>query len=106
MATWSYRSDLDFVFESDDGTPVAFALGWYDELNRLEEFESLGTDPDYRRQGLGRALLLIGLNRLRDVGATAAIICSRGDDGQPLPRLLYKSTGFRELSRQQWFVRH
>lgn len=105
MATWPYRSDLDFVLEAADGTPVAFALGWYDEDNRLGEFEPLGTDPDFRQQGLGRALLLLGLKRFREAGATEAIVGSRGDDGHPLPRLLYKSVGFRELSRQQWFIR-
>jgi hypothetical protein len=38
MATWPYRSDLDFVLEADDGTPAAFALGWYDDANGLAEF--------------------------------------------------------------------
>jgi ribosomal protein S18 acetylase RimI-like enzyme len=103
MATWPYRSDLDFVLEADDGTPVAFALGWYDEANRLGEFEPLGTDPDYRRRGLGRALLLLGLRRFREAGATEAVVGCRGDEGHPLPRLLYRSVGFRGLSRQRWF---
>ena len=105
IATWPYRSDLDLVLEAEDGTPVAFALGWYDEANRLGEFEPLGTDPDFRNQGLGRALLLLGLRRFREAGATQAIVGSRGDDGHPLPRLLYESVGFRELSRQRWFIR-
>ncbi len=105
MTTWPYRSDLDFVLEADDGTPVAFALGWYDEANRVGEFEPLGTDPAYRKMGLGRALLLLALKRFRDVGATSALVASRGDDGQPLPRRLYESVGFRELSRQLPFVK-
>jgi GNAT superfamily N-acetyltransferase len=105
MRTWPYRSDLDFVLEADDGTPVGFALGWYDEENRVAEFEPLGTDPDHRRRGLGRALLLLGLQRFRDAGATDALIGSRGDEGHPLPKLLYESVGFSELSRQRPFVR-
>src|SRR5205823_3157921 len=94
MATWPYRSDLDFVLERGDGTPVAFALGWYDAANRVAEFEPLGTDPDHRRQGLGRVLLLLGLERFRDAGATTALVGSRGDDGHPIPRRLYESAGF------------
>lgn len=101
MQTWPYRSDLDFVLEADDGTPVAFALGWYDEQTSVCEFEPLGTDPVYRRRGLGRALLLLGLHRFRDVGADHALIASRGDEGMPLPVVLYESAGFRELSRQR-----
>jgi GNAT superfamily N-acetyltransferase len=105
MSTWPYRSDLDFVLEADDGTPVAFALGWYDDENRVAEFEPLGTDPGYRQRGLGRALLLLGLKRFRDVGATDALVGSRGDEGHPLPTLLYESIGFRELSRQRPLTR-
>jgi ribosomal protein S18 acetylase RimI-like enzyme len=93
------------VLEADDGTPVAFALGWYDDENRVAEFEPLGTDPGYRQRGLGRALLLLGMKRFRDVGATDALVGSRGDDGHPLPRLLYESVGFRELSRQRPLLR-
>lgn len=105
MKAWPYRADLDFVLEADDGTPVAFALGWYDEDNRLGEFEPLGTDPSYRQRGLGRALLLLGLKRFREVGAIHAIVGSRGDAGHPLPSLLYESVGFRQLSRQHPFTR-
>lgn len=105
MSTWPYRPDLDFVLEADDGAPASFALGWYDEANRTAELEPLGTDPAYRRRGLGRALLLLALGRFRDVGATTALVASRGDCAHPLPRILYRSVGFRELSRQCWFVR-
>lgn len=105
MATWPYRSDLDFVLEADDGTPVAFALGWLDEANRVAEFEPLGTVSTHRGKGLGRALLLLGLQRFRDVGATSALVGSRGDDGHPIPRRLYESVGFTELSRQRVFLR-
>lgn len=100
MDTWPYRGDLDFVLEADDGTPVAFALGWYDEENRVGEFEPLGTDPAYRQRRLGRALLLLGLQRFREAGASQAIVGSRGDSAHPLPSLLYESVGFRQLSRQ------
>jgi ribosomal protein S18 acetylase RimI-like enzyme len=73
--------------------------------SRVAEFEPLGTDPGYRQRGLGRALLLLGLKRFRDVGATDALVGSRGDEGHPLPTLLYESIGFRELSRQRPLTR-
>jgi GNAT superfamily N-acetyltransferase len=100
MATWPYRPDLDFVLEANDGSPVAFALAWLDSESRVAEFEPLGTHPDYRRRGLGRALLLMALRRLRTAGASDALVGSRGDAGFPLPSLLYESVGFRQLSRQ------
>jgi GNAT superfamily N-acetyltransferase len=66
--------------------------------------EPLETDPAYRRRGLGRALLLLGLHSFRGVGAHDAVIASRGDERMPLPALLYESVGFRELSRQRPLV--
>jgi GNAT superfamily N-acetyltransferase len=105
MRTWPYRSDLDFMVEDPDGHPVAFALGWFDEENKVGEFEPVGTDPRARRTGLGRAVNLFGLHRFRDAGATRAIVACRGDDGHSQPRRLYESVGFQELSRQRKYVR-
>jgi GNAT superfamily N-acetyltransferase len=105
MQTWPYRSDLDFIVENSDEKPVAFALGWYDEANRVGEFEPVGTDPAARRIGLGRAVNLFGLQCFRDAGATRAIVACRGDEGHPGPCRLYESVGFREISRQRQYVR-
>jgi GNAT superfamily N-acetyltransferase len=105
MRTWPYRSDLDFMVEDADGRPVAFALGWYDEANRVGEFEPVGTDPTARRLGLGRAVNLFGLHRFRDAGATRAVVACRGDEGHPAPCRLYESVGFREISRQRAYAR-
>jgi ribosomal protein S18 acetylase RimI-like enzyme len=101
QAAWPYRADLDFVALDPHGAPVSFALGWYDERNRVGEFEPVGTDPRARRLGLARAVSLFGLRRFREAGATRAIVGCRGDDAYPVPCLLYESLGFRELSRQR-----
>jgi GNAT superfamily N-acetyltransferase len=103
--TWPYRPDLDLVVEAPDGRLVAFALAWYDENNQVGEFEPVGTDPAYRRKGLGRAVNLFGLHRLREVGAEQATVAFRGDLGYPIPRRLYESVGFAELSRNRRFVK-
>ena len=106
MGTWPYRSDLDFVLEAEDGTPAAFALGWLDDQNKVGEFEPVGTDPQFRGHGLGRAILILAMERFREAGATEMIVGSRGDAGHPVPSKLYQSAGFNQLSRQNWFVRH
>ena len=69
VLTWPYRPDLDLVVEAPDGSYAAFALAWYDPENRVGELEPVGTDPRFRRRGLGRAVNLFGLERLREVGA-------------------------------------
>jgi ribosomal protein S18 acetylase RimI-like enzyme len=80
-------------------------LAWYDDENRVGELEPVGTHPDHRRRGLGRATNLFALDRLSAAGATHAIVSCRGDAAYPIPRLLYESVGFRELSRQVPLVR-
>jgi ribosomal protein S18 acetylase RimI-like enzyme len=105
MTTWPYRADLDFVVEAPDGQLVSCAIAWYDEANRTGEFEPVGTRPAFRSRGLARAMLLSGMRRLREAGATHAAIGARGDDGYAVPRRVYQSIGFRELSRDMPYVR-
>jgi GNAT superfamily N-acetyltransferase len=104
MSTWPYRADLDFVVEAPDGSLAASALGWYDEANRVGEFEPVGTHPDHRRLGLARAVMLFGMQRFRDAGAEHAIVGCRGDAAYPIPKLVYESLGFQEISRDMPFV--
>jgi ribosomal protein S18 acetylase RimI-like enzyme len=92
------------VVEAPDGTLVSCAIGWYDDANRTAEFEPVGTRPEYRGRGLARAMLLFGMRRFREAGATHAIICARGDGSYPAPRRVYQSVGFRELSRDMPYV--
>jgi ribosomal protein S18 acetylase RimI-like enzyme len=96
---WPYRSDLDCVAVAPDGSFVAFCLVWLDERNAVGEMEPVGTHPGHRRRGLGSAVCLEALSRLRDAGATSAIVSARGDDAYPSARALYASIGFREHTR-------
>ncbi len=99
MGAWPYRSDLDRVVVGPDGSFVSFCLVWFDERNGVGQMEPVGTHPDHRRRGLGSAVCLDALGRLRDVGATSAIVSARGDDAYPSARGLYSSIGFREHTR-------
>jgi predicted N-acetyltransferase YhbS len=101
--TWPYREDLDCVVEASDGSFAAYALAWYDDENRVGELEPVATHPEYRRRGLGRAVNLFALHRLRDAGAERAVVLCRGDDEYPIPKRLYESVGFRQHSRSLAF---
>jgi hypothetical protein len=48
---------------------------------------------------------LFALHRLREAGATTALVSCRGDAAYPIPRKLYDSVGFREESRRLSFTR-
>jgi predicted N-acetyltransferase YhbS len=94
-----YRAALDLVVEGPDGSLVASALGWYDDVNRAGLLEPVGTDPAHSRRGLGAAVSLACLHAMRAAGATIAKVCPRGDDAYPVPRHLYHHIGFRDAGR-------
>jgi GNAT superfamily N-acetyltransferase len=69
------------------------------QSNKTAEFEPVGTHPGYRRLGLGRTMLLHGMQLARAAGATHMTVACLGAPGHPGARRLYYSAGFRELSR-------
>ena len=95
---------LDCVAIAPDGSFAAFALGWIDEANATGLLEPVGTHLDHRRLGLARAVSLLALRQLRSAGATTGLVGGRGDAAYPIPRLLYESIGFRELTRSLAFT--
>jgi GNAT superfamily N-acetyltransferase len=102
---WPYRSDLDQVVEGPDGTLVATALGWIDDVNRSALLEPVGVAPEHSRKGLGAAVSLACLHAMREAGATQAVVCPRGDDAYPVPRRLYHAIGFRDSGRTVTYQR-
>jgi len=94
-----YRGDLHVLVEAPDGTMAASTIMWLDEANKTAEFEPVGTHPDYRRRGLGRAMLLHGMHLARAAGAKHMTVACQGAPGHPAARGLYYSVGFRLFSR-------
>lgn len=99
MMSWPYRPDLDRIILAPDGTPAACCICWYDQKNKVGELEPVGTHPEFRRLGLGRAVCLAALHKLKELGADQAIVYPRGDDAYPVPRQLYGSIGFKPYGR-------
>ncbi|MDY6940162.1 MAG: GNAT family N-acetyltransferase [Cyanobacteriota bacterium] len=95
----TYRPELDLVAISPDGTFAAFCFAEIDpeENQRYDRnegvIEVLGTRRGFRQRGLGRAMLLSGLQGLREAGVETAKL---GVDSQnPSGALrLYESVGF------------
>jgi ribosomal protein S18 acetylase RimI-like enzyme len=88
----TYRPELDLVAVAPDGTGASACTCWYDEATRCGEFEAVGTAQAYRRRGLGRAVITEGLRRLRDVGATTAVVFTQDTNDAAIA--LYQSCGF------------
>ena len=94
-----YDPERDLVAVAPDGTWAAFCFCWIDpddneRNNRLEGWiDVLGTRRGFRKIGLGRAMLLAGLHRLKQDGMAMAKL---GVDAEnPTGALkLYESAGF------------
>jgi ribosomal protein S18 acetylase RimI-like enzyme len=102
QAAWPYRADLDCVVEASDGSFAAYCQAWLDEENRVGELEPVGTHPDHRRRGLASAVCRFAHRRLREEGATRAIVYSLS--GSPATAL-YESIGMREHARSLELVK-
>lgn len=65
------------------------------------EIHMLGVDPDFRKQGVGRNVLLSGLSHLKDKGITIIELTTDGED--PVASRLYESVGFQEMMISEWY---
>ena len=71
-----YRKELDLYAVAPDGAFAACCIAWHDPVNRVGTFEPVGTHPAFRRMGLGRAVIMEGINRLAALGVTKAWVGS------------------------------
>jgi ribosomal protein S18 acetylase RimI-like enzyme len=92
-----YDPELDIVAVAPDGQVGAFCIVWTDPVNQVGLFEPVGTHPDFRRSGLGKAVMLEAMRRLQGRGMKSAIV-STPDDNLPAIKL-YESIGFQIVNR-------
>ncbi|MBF2074770.1 MAG: GNAT family N-acetyltransferase [Synechococcales cyanobacterium C42_A2020_086] len=101
LTTPKYCPELDLVAVAPDGTFAAFCVAHIDaeenqHLNRQDGWIStLGTRRGFRRQGLARAMLLTGLQRLQAAGMDTALL-GVDTENPNNAQTLYESVGFRK----------
>lgn len=93
MGTPGYAAEREFIVQAADGTFAAFTVTWHDRLNRTALFEPVGTHPDHRRRGLGRALLQFAMHKMAAVRMEYAIVVNSGTN--EASRGLYRAAGFK-----------
>lgn len=96
--TPSARRDLKIAVEAPNGNFVAFCGMFYESTNRFAYVEPVATDPDYRRMGLGKAVVLEGIRRCKDFGATVAYV------GNDLP--IYQTIGFKKIYISECWLKY
>ena len=91
--------EYEFVVVAPDGRFAAFTNVWVDDVNRSLLFEPVGTHSDFRRRGLGKALMAHVLQRMRaERGIECAYVCHAPPSKNPAAAALYASVGFREAA--------
>jgi mycothiol synthase len=93
-----YVAELDLVAAGPGGALGAYCICWLDEGSKAGLFEPVGTHPAHRGNGLGRAVMLEGLRRLRALGASSVLVTSLHDNVAASG--LYESVGFRTVNRE------
>jgi ribosomal protein S18 acetylase RimI-like enzyme len=72
-------------------------MAWLDIENAVGEFEPVATRPSYQRRGLGKAVLLRGLRKMRERAMRTAIVQTNASNDAAIA--LYQSVGFRIVGR-------
>ena len=97
MAAPGYAAEREFVVVAPDGSFAGFTVTWHDSLNRIGLLEPVGTHPDHRRRGLGKALVLHAMHQMKAVGMTHATVANSGTN--EASRALYEACGF-----EPWYL--
>jgi GNAT superfamily N-acetyltransferase len=69
-----YRRDLDIVASASDGSIASFCAIWFDDVSRTAYYEPVATVPVHQKRGLGKAVMIEGLHRLKRMGCKVAFV--------------------------------
>lgn len=97
----AYDETLDFFVEDETGRMQSYCIAWYDAANRVGNFEPVGTRPTAAGRGLGRAVVMEGLRRLRERGARTALI-GTASVNEPAAHC-YTACGFELVERAHMY---
>ena len=88
-----FDRELVPIIASPDGTLVAYCIAWFDPRAQTVEIEPLGTHPEYRRLGLGRAIVEEVKRRSAALGAKSVMVW--GGHNNDVAIHMYQSAGLR-----------
>jgi predicted N-acetyltransferase YhbS len=94
-----YDPALDLAVETAEGRPVGYSLYWFDPTTQVGLVEPVRVEEEFHRQGLARAMLTTGIDRLVRRGAQRVKISYESEAAGAL----YHSVGFRKKSTATWY---
>jgi hypothetical protein len=90
-----FRPEFEIMTKYKDNTIASFSIVWYDEETKTGMFEPVATHPKHLKKGLGKAMLIEGLRKLKEIGAIQAYVESYGNDR----KAFYNSAGFESFDK-------
>lgn len=85
----TFRGELQLMTQNESGILCSYCTIWYDEKLKIGLFEPVCTRKNYRMHGIGKAMIIEGFRRLKEIGAEKAYVgCSEE------LRKFYNSAGF------------
>jgi len=71
--------------------------------DKMGEIYILAVDPDFQSRGVGKALMDIAMDRMRDAGMDIVMVETGDDPGHASSRAAYKSVGFERWPVARYF---
>lgn len=78
-----------------DGVVVGWVCTRIHPEDSMGEVYVIAVDPDFQRQGIGRALMEYSQNRALDAGMTMMMVETGGDPGHVSARAVYEAGGYQ-----------
>lgn len=97
----SFVPELDLIVLSPVGEIASFGSIWFDQTLSLAEFEPVGTISEFRKLGLGSALIAEACNRLRRLGCRKVSVMSWSESVGA--NRLYERAGFLPKIRKNYW---
>lgn len=95
--------DMQVWVAEVDGIAIGFVAFRVHPGDQVGEIYMIAVDPDYQRRGYGSTLTDFAVDRLRDAGASIAMVETGGDPGHMPARRTYESRGFGLLPIARYF---
>lgn len=92
-----YLKELNPTVVKTGGHIVGSCICWPDTMNMIGEIKPLQVDPDYRRIGVARAIVLEAIIRMKLLGMERALVYNSGSNMRA--GRLYASAGFKPNGR-------
>jgi mycothiol synthase len=99
-----YDASIDLVTVAPEGVFASFCIVWPDPVNHIGLFEPVGTHPNFRSRGLGKAVVTEGLRNLQNCGMRRAAVCVESSNQTALG--LYQGIGFQKQYQLYTYVKN